>query len=232
MNVNYPRIILIYLKATPSQVLKDYVNKTPHIVKPITERTRSNIQKRLEKFNNALFQEGDYVRVKLSSYQSKVRKELKAKNSKRIIVYYSPEIFRIGKKIVQRKDKLCLPKYSLLDLDGREIKTLKGNKKKFNQNDLIKVDQKSETQITDTDVNGLNRLQNSDYLYREGDYEVRRDAEQEAIREKEQRRLERLNKPKASRLKLLLGSPPGFYTEGAYPVRCFLVASFKCVRIE
>ena len=62
---------------------------------------------------------------------------------------------------------------------------------------LIKVDQKSETLITDTDVNDLNRLQNSDYLYREGNYEVRRDAEQEAIRGKEQRRLERINKPKA-----------------------------------
>ena len=60
---------------------------------------REKIDDKIKQFQNQALVVGVKVRVKLANFQSAVRKELKAKNSKQIIVRFSPEIYTIEKVI-------------------------------------------------------------------------------------------------------------------------------------
>ena len=82
------------------------------------------------------FQVGDKVRVKLANFQSAVRKELKAKNSKQIIVRFSPEIYIIEKVIPVKpdKDKVGFPLYILKNSQNQIILNESGKKRIFGGN--------------------------------------------------------------------------------------------------
>ena len=56
-------------------------------------KIKSSSDEKIKRFQKQSLQVGDKVRVKLANFQSAVRKELKAKNSKQIIVRFSPEIY-------------------------------------------------------------------------------------------------------------------------------------------
>ena len=60
-------------------------------------KKRAKVDEKIKRFQKQALQAGDKVRVKLANFQSAVRKELKAKNSKQIIVRFSPEIYTIKK---------------------------------------------------------------------------------------------------------------------------------------
>jgi len=64
------------------------------------------------------FQVDDVVRVKMSSIFANVRRAVKAKDSKNIVITYTPELFRINKVIVP-KGVLERKRYTLENEDGR-----------------------------------------------------------------------------------------------------------------
>ena len=74
---------------------------------------KPKVDEKIKRFQKQSLQVGDKVRVKLANFQSAVRKELKAKNSKQIIVRFSPEIYAIEKVIPVKPDKVGFPLYIL-----------------------------------------------------------------------------------------------------------------------
>lgn len=86
-------------------------------------KARLNIVKKalkeIKKFKETdNFEEGDVVRVKMSSIFANVRKALKAKEGKNIVITYTPELFRVRKVIVPR-GVLERKRYTLENEDGK-----------------------------------------------------------------------------------------------------------------
>ena len=86
-------------------------------------KARLNIVKKalkeIKKFKETdNFEEGDIVRVKMSSIFANVRKVLKAKEGKNIVITYTPELFRVRKVIVPR-GVLERKRYTLENEDGK-----------------------------------------------------------------------------------------------------------------
>ena len=88
-----------------------------------------------------------------------MRKELKAKNSKQIVVRFSPEIYTIEKVIPVKPDKVGFPLYILKNSQNQIILNESGKKRIFGGNDLLKVpDDTLPTLIDLTRANALNRI--------------------------------------------------------------------------
>ena len=111
------------------------------------------------RFQKQALEVGDKVRVKLANFQSAVRKELKAKNSKQIIVRFSPEIYTIEKVIPVKPNKVGFPLYILKNSQNQIILNETGRKRIFGGHDLLKVpDNTLPTVIDLTKANSLNRI--------------------------------------------------------------------------
>ena len=82
---------------------------------------RSKIDDKIKRFQKQALIIGDKVRVRLANFQSAVRKELKAKNSKQIVVRFSPEIYTVEKVIPVKPDKVGFPLYILKNSQNQII---------------------------------------------------------------------------------------------------------------
>merc|ERR1711991_846320 len=120
---------------------------------------RAKVDEKIKRFQKQSLQVGDKVRVKLANFQSAVRKELKAKNSKQIIVRFSPQIYTIEKVIPVKPDKVGFPLYVLKNSQNQIILNESGKKRIFGGNDLLKVPENTlPTNIDLTKANALNRI--------------------------------------------------------------------------
>ena len=120
---------------------------------------REKIDDKIKRFQKQALEVGDKVRVKLANFQSAVRKELKAKNSKQIIVRFSPEIYTIEKVIPVKPNKVGFPLYILKNSQNQIILNETGKKRIFGGHDLLKVpDNTLPTVIDLTKANSLNRI--------------------------------------------------------------------------
>ena len=155
---------------------------------------RSKIDEKIKRFQKQALIIGDKVRVRLANFQSAVRKELKAKNSKQIVVRFSPEIYTIEKVIPVKPDKVGFPLYILKNSQNQIILNESGKKRIFGGNDLLKVpDDTLPTLIDLTRANALNRIPSPQQgetgrdLYIEP---VVDDPEPEPVERKQSRRIE------------------------------------------
>ena len=127
------------------------------------------IKKRAEQmlYNTQELNVGDYVRVKMSSLQSQIRKMIKDNMKKHIIVSWSPDIYVIDKVLKADKDNTVENnRYCLRQLNGDILKTqLKLNNthkerraKRFFASELLKVmkTEEPDTKYTFKKINKLN----------------------------------------------------------------------------
>ena len=122
-------------------------------------KKRAKTDEKIKRFQKQALQVGDTVRVKLANFQSAVRKELKAKNSKQIIVRFSPEIYKIEKVIPVKPEKIGFPLYILKNSQNQIILNESGKKRIFGGNDLLKVPENTLPSTIDlTKANALNRI--------------------------------------------------------------------------
>jgi len=146
------------LKGTPDDIMTAYENNNHYKINTIKNNKILELREKNKKYNNALFEIGDFVRVKLSAINSKVRKTIKEGNSKLLVVKFSAEIFIIYRVIRTAADKIGLPKYVLEDENGHVLVNENNKQQQFKQSDLLKVSQNTITNLTSNDVNKLNRI--------------------------------------------------------------------------
>lgn len=159
-------------KSTPDKIMTAYENEDDHIINDITDIKKENIKNKYDKFRNALFQVGDFVRINLSAIQTQIRKKIKAKDSKYIVVSFSPQIYRISQVSKPKDDKLGLPRYTLVDGDDRILINENNKFKTFKQSDLLKVSPDS-VEVSKQDVDKLNQTKDTDDIDAQGDIEMR-----------------------------------------------------------
>ena len=132
--------------------------------KNIEEKARKQIERAdIEELNK-----GDYVRVKMSSIYSEIRKEVKAGNKKLINVSYTPEIYKIFKVLQEDHPGFERKRYTLKKLDGSPLHTeSKINEMKHTHrykrlfaSDLLKVDKQTKNiEYTNDRANQLNQIE-------------------------------------------------------------------------
>jgi hypothetical protein len=105
------------------------------------KEVKKNVQKKIEEFKNLdNFEEGDEVRIKMSSIFSNMKKEEKNKNTKYFIVLFSPIIFKVHKVYIPKSGKLERKRYILKNREtGNIVKTPKGMNKMFYFHELQHV---------------------------------------------------------------------------------------------
>lgn len=121
----------------------------------IVKKALKEIKKFKEKDN---FEVGDIVRVKMSSIFTNVRKALKAKDSKNIVITYTPELFRIRKVIIP-KGVLERKRYILENEDEKPLTTKNNNVVQFYASELLLWDGgNNDTEITMDRALQLNKV--------------------------------------------------------------------------
>jgi len=116
-------------------------------------KARLNIVKKalkeIKKFKETdNYQVGDIVRIRMSSVFANVRKSVKAKDSKNIVITYTPELFRVRKVIVP-KGVLERKKYILENEDEKPLTTKNNNVVQFYASELLLWDGgNNDTEIT------------------------------------------------------------------------------------
>jgi hypothetical protein len=111
------------------------------------------------------FKVNDFVRIKMGTLYSKVRKFIKSGDKKNIVVNYSPDVYKITNILAKDKPDTTIEyeklRYTLSNLDGTPLATeLKRNNpnavrksKRFFASDMMKVnDPKEETYLKDFSV--------------------------------------------------------------------------------
>ena len=113
----------------------------------------------MEKFHEVDdFEKGELVRVKMSSLFSGVRKLVKSKLTKQIVVSYSPEVFKIEKVVIPRKNQLARRKYYLENSAEMVITTPTGNRKPFYASELQRAGETSASNMTMAKALSLNKV--------------------------------------------------------------------------
>lgn len=114
------------------------------------------------------YEVGDIVRVKMSSIFTNVRRLLKSKDSKQIVVSYTPEKFIVN-KVTNRQGTLERKRYMLENADGFVLKNHKRNNKYFYASELINSDGDEDFYITMKDALELNKVERNatDVVYEE-----------------------------------------------------------------
>jgi len=124
---------------------------------------RANRQ--LEKNEAAKFEVGDRVRVSMRRLYSKVRKQEKQNDVKKIVVTYSPEIYTVH-KVIEVDKMFEREKYMLVDSEGNPLLTeYKANRPnanrqsaRFYSSDLQKVNDTSSKSKYSMKMNKAHKL--------------------------------------------------------------------------
>ena len=121
---------------------------------------KKNVKQKIKQFKDTEFQEGDTVRLRMDEIFKNVKAQVKAGNTKQLIVTYSPSIFTIYKKITPRNGLLERSRYILKANDnGKLLRTkLDGNPRQVYGNVLIKVDKKDYADISNADAMRINNV--------------------------------------------------------------------------
>jgi transposase InsO family protein len=134
------------------------------------KRQLDNARKKIEKYKEIdNYEEGDIVRVKMSSIFSNVRRIIKQGNSKQIVVTWTPYTFEVTKVIRRRNGTLERNRYELSDANGVPIRNHKGKVKYFYASELYQILSQEENiaPISMEDALKLNQVETSqtDALY-------------------------------------------------------------------
>ena len=121
---------------------------------------KKNVKQKIKQFKDTEFNEGDTVRLRMDEIFKNVKAQVKAGNTKQLIVTYSPSIFTIYKKITPRNGLLERSRYILKANDnGKLLRTkLDGNPRQVYGNVLIKVDKKDYADISNADAMRINNV--------------------------------------------------------------------------
>jgi len=161
------------LKGTPDDIMTAFENNKYDLINDVAQDKKDIIKSKFDKYKKALFNVGDFVRIKLSTVQSELRKRIKSGDSKYIVANYSPQIYEVFRVFKPKDDKLGLPTYTLCDTDSRILINPNNHFKKFKQSDLLKVDQDS-TELNKAHIDKLNMIDyNDDNIDAQGDIELR-----------------------------------------------------------
>jgi transposase InsO family protein len=125
------------IKVAPNKLWKAV--KAP--IENLPENEKQYINKRDTqrevKFRHTELNEGDYVRIKFTSISSQIRALVKSGESKKIIIRYTPIVFRIIRRFIPRNE-FGRSRYLLEGKNGVKVYQ-QGYKKLFYSNDLLKV---------------------------------------------------------------------------------------------
>ena len=121
---------------------------------------KKNAKRRIAEFKDTEYNEGDYVRLRMDEIFKNVKALVKAKDTKNLIITYSPSIFRIYKKITPRRRVLDRSKYILQAVEnGRLLLTKVGGKpRQVYGHVLIKVDKNDHADISNADAMRINNV--------------------------------------------------------------------------
>jgi hypothetical protein len=114
------------------------------------------------------YEVGDIVRVKMSSIFTNVRKLMKSKDSKQIVVSYTPEKFIVN-KVTNRQGTLERKRYTLENADGFVLRNHKRNNKYFYASELIRSDADTLPELTMNEALDLNKVDTNatDVIYKD-----------------------------------------------------------------
>ena len=102
-----------------------------------------NVRKQIDAFKEDELNVGDHVRIRMDQVSNNIRALVKAGETKKIVVTWSPNIFQILKKITPRKSTLERSQYVIGNLEGTLmlVNKVSGTKpRRFYSNSLKKVD--------------------------------------------------------------------------------------------
>jgi len=132
------------------------------------ENIKEKAKKQIERTTIEELNKGDYVRVKMSSLYSELRKQVKAGKKKLINVSYSPEIYKIFKVIKEDNPGYERKRYTLRKLDNSPLYT----ESKMNEmthahtyrrlfaSEILKIDKNTENVSFDNkQANVLNQIE-------------------------------------------------------------------------
>jgi hypothetical protein len=123
------------------------------------QEAKRRVNKEMEKFHEVDdFEKGEFVRVKMSSLFSSVRKLVKTKLTKQIVVSYSPEVFTVEKVVIPRKNQLARRRYYLENSEGMVITTPTGNRKPFYASELMRSGDDTAPKMTMAKALKLNKV--------------------------------------------------------------------------
>jgi hypothetical protein len=173
------------------------------------EAYKERVQKRVDDFQDDEFDMAETVRISLKSMSSGIRRMIEDKDSKHIVVHYTPGIYHIAKVIQPRNNGLDRRRYVLSDLHGNLVRVSKKKSRRvaeFYGSDLISADIEDVTDLTLTEVMKMNGLKNDirGISDEEVDEEEVGDDQEEIVAGKEKEvivptRTSRTNKKKPSR---------------------------------
>ena len=109
-------------------------------VKETADKVGTKDTERVKKLQNQEdFQLGQPVRVKLTAFQSALRKREKEGSKKLVVVRFSPQVYKTSKTTPTPKGKFGYPKYQLKDSAGSTVKSDAGYSKSLMSSDLLQV---------------------------------------------------------------------------------------------
>ena len=101
-----------------------------------------NVQKQIAEYKSEELEVGDKVRIRMDALSNSIKKLVKKGVTKKIVVAYSPLVFKILKKITPRNGLLERSRYVCVTADGTRLLVNKENGKaprQFYANSLLKV---------------------------------------------------------------------------------------------
>jgi len=112
------------------------INKRLIAQENVLKVARSKLKKFEDEDN---FQVGEHVRVKMSTIFSGIRKLIKDKNTKDIVVTFTPDIFTVSKVITPKQGTPSRKRYELKNSDNNHIFNREGGIKRFFASDMQRV---------------------------------------------------------------------------------------------
>ena len=122
-------------RTTPESLMKDYFSRNSddmrELVRQKTAKKRKKSANKTRRYDNQKLDKDDFVRVKLSNFQSGIRSLMKSGETKKIFVRFSPEVYIIEKVIEVKQSNFGFPLYILKDSQNRIILNASGKKRIF-----------------------------------------------------------------------------------------------------
>jgi hypothetical protein len=149
---------------TPLTLMEEYFDGNKDIIKEVSNKIKAKNEARFLKHHRQEdIKVGDKVRVKMTAYQSELRKQVKTGNQKLVVVRFSPEIYTIEAVNAIKVNKFGYPYYNLKDNQNRVIVLKSGNARPFNSGDLLKISNDTSESVIDLRrANFLNRVKGNE----------------------------------------------------------------------
>ena len=122
--------------------IEKYVDDDDMKANAASNTVLKNVKKQIAEYKSEEFQVGDKVRIRMDALSNSIKSLVKKGVSKKIVVAYSPLVFKILKKITPRNGLLERSRYVCVSADGTRLLVNKENgiaPRQFYANSLLKV---------------------------------------------------------------------------------------------